>query len=392
MTAVARLGWTDAVVVVAGTPWDGVPSSERQLTDHLAPLHPVVWVDPPVSVLRAWRAGQPVRTQLRRVGPDVVRLTPVTVPGSSRPVLRVLVNLQRRRALRRTLRNLDVIAGAVMVATLDDMLDVVPGAVRTFYGTDDYVAGAQLMGLAHGWSQRAERRQITKANVVLAVSDVLCARWSAMGAKPVLVPNGTNIQSAPAGDSGPPASDVALPSPVAGFVGHISDRIDVALLDAVAHEGVSVLLVGPVSGTGPAGLEELLQLPNVVAVGPRQHADLARYYRLMDVGLTPYADTAFNRASFPLKTLEYLAAGLPVVSTDLPAVSYLHSPLVRSASGPAQFAAAVVDAIEVRHDPEQVAARQSLARQHSWARRADQAVTAMNLNHNSRSRKLKVGP
>jgi hypothetical protein len=38
----------------------------------------------------------------------------------------------------------------------------------------------------------------------------------------------------------------------------------------------------------------------------------------MDVGLTPYADTPFNQASFPLKTLEYLSAGLPVVSTDLP--------------------------------------------------------------------------
>ena len=50
----------------------------------------------------------------------------------------------------------------------------------------------------------------------------------------------------------------------------------------------------------------------------------------MDVGLTPYADTPFNEASFPLKTLEYFSAGLPVVSTDLPGSRWLRDDLARS--------------------------------------------------------------
>ena len=386
MNAPLPLGWDDAVVVVAGTSWDGVPSSERQLADGLADVHPIVWVDPVASVFRAMRAGQPTTTTVREVGPAVVRVTPVTVPGVSRPVLRTVANWQRRRAVRRALRDLDVRAVGVLVATLDDMLDVAPGAVRAFYGTDDYVAGAQLMGLSRRWSVRAERRQIAKADVVIAVSTELRKRWLAMGADPVVIPNGTAVVTASATEEAVRADDVPLPAPVAGLVGHISSRIDVRLLEAVARRGVSVLLVGPVVGDGPEGLHELLELPNVVAVGPRPHADLPRYYRLMDVGLTPYVDTDFNRSSFPLKTLEYLAAGVPVVSTDLPAVRDLSTSLVRGVNGSERFADAVVDAIGERNDAALIAARMGFARQCSWTTRADQVNAAMSLADNVRAR------
>jgi len=51
-------------------------------------------------------------------------------------------------------------------------------------------------------------------------------------------------------------------------------------------------------------------------VGPQPYGALPGYLRLMDVGVVPYRDSAFNRGSFPLKTLEYLAAGRGVVATD----------------------------------------------------------------------------
>ncbi len=79
-------------------------------------------------------------------------------------------------------------------------------------------------------------------------------------------------------------------------------------------------------------------------VGRRAFEELPAYLRLMNVGLTPYTDTPFNRASFPLKTLEYLAAGLPVVSTDLPATRWLNTDLVRIADSQSDFVSAVLDA------------------------------------------------
>ena len=64
------------------------------------------------------------------------------------------------------------------------------------------------------------------------------------------------------------------------------------------------------------------------------------YLRAIDVGLTPYADSAFNRASFRWNS-SYLAAGRQAVSTNLPAVRWLDTDLVATARGPEAFADAV---------------------------------------------------
>jgi teichuronic acid biosynthesis glycosyltransferase TuaH len=368
--------WDGHVVVVSGTPWDGPWSSERQLAEALTRHRPVLWVDPPVSMLRAGGAREHLRTpRLRQQGERLARLTTVTTPGVTRPGLRRLALRQQRRAVRQASTALGGRPGAVLVASLDDLLDVLPSTRRVFYGTDDFVAGAGLMGLDPGWVARAERRQLSRADTVLAVSPALVDRWTAMGARPVLLPNGTDVGAFGRVPDTAPADDVRLPRPVAGFVGHISERIDLAYLEAVAERGVSLLLVGPVTRNGRLrGLETLLQHPHVLSTGHRPFAELPRYYRHLRVGLTPYADTAFNRASCPLKTLEYLAAGLRVVSSDLPASRALDSDLVVRAGTPAAFADAVQRALATPVGAAEATQRRLLARQHSWERRAEQLL------------------
>jgi teichuronic acid biosynthesis glycosyltransferase TuaH len=87
------------------------------------------------------------------------------------------------------------------------------------------------------------------------------------------------------------------------------------------------------------------------------------------VGLTPYTDSSFNRASFPLKTLEYLASGLPVVATDNPAARWLDTTLVDVAESAASFAELVQRRLEDPRDHER-SARRSLAARHTWDVRA----------------------
>ena len=110
---------------------------------------------------------------------------------------------------------------------------------------------------------------------------------------------------------------------------------------------------------------------NVRWVGSKPFSALPGYLRLIDVGLTPYADTAFNRASFPLKTLEYLAAGRAVVATPLPANDWLGTDLITVAADPAAFAAEVAARLGTPRSAELVERRRAFARRHSWARRAE---------------------
>jgi teichuronic acid biosynthesis glycosyltransferase TuaH len=119
------------------------------------------------------------------------------------------------------------------------------------------------------------------------------------------------------------------------------------------------------------------------------------YRAAIDVGITPYTESDFNRASFPLKTLEYLAAGRPVVSTDLPGARWLLEDLARAglavagqgpaeimtlASTPAEFVKAVRRMVP-GPDAEREQARRELCRafatRHTWAHRADALAAAI---------------
>jgi teichuronic acid biosynthesis glycosyltransferase TuaH len=150
------------------------------------------------------------------------------------------------------------------------------------------------------------------------------------------------------------------------------------LLEAVADRGRSLLLVGPKDPTfEPQRFDALVSRPNVSWVGPKPFDALPSYFRAIDVGVVPYGDSPFNRGSFPLKTLEYLAAGRAVVSTDLPATRWLDTNLVAIASAPEAFADHVERLLEEGAKSGLTASRKEFAAKHSWPVRAGEFYEAI---------------
>lgn len=108
-------------------------------------------------------------------------------------------------------------------------------------------------------------------------------------------------------------------TPVAGYVGVIDERIDLALIAglAAALPDWEIQMVGPVAKIDPA---DLPTLANVRYLGPQAYERLPEIMGGFDVALMPFALNEATRSISPTKTLEYLAAGLPVVSTPVPDV------------------------------------------------------------------------
>lgn len=113
-----------------------------------------------------------------------------------------------------------------------------------------------------------------------------------------------------------PADQAALPGPRLGYYGVIDERMDLALLAALAdaRPDCSVVMVGPVVKIDPA---DLPQRPNIAYLGGKTYAELPAYARGWDVALMPFAINDSTRFISPTKTPEYLSAGLPVVSTPI---------------------------------------------------------------------------
>ncbi|GGM10105.1 glycosyltransferase [Dactylosporangium sucinum] len=377
------------IVVFAGTSWDGVTGSDRLLSTELAAHTDVLWVDPPISAATpdryrygASRLG--VAPQLRKLSSSLHRLTPRALPMHTRPYVKVSTAALLRSQARWALKQLGRRPAAVMACNLVDVLrGWEPGVTKVLYGTDDFVAGAALMGHDAERVAADERRQLANADLVVAISTVLADRWTSLGARRVaLIPNGVQTSAyRDLAELSPAPEAAALRSPVAGVIGQFSDRTDLDLLAALADDGVSLLLVGPHDARWePERFPQLVARPNVVWVGRQPFEKVPSFLRAVDVGVTPYKDTDFNRASFPLKTLEYLGAGKPAVSTDLPAVHWLNSPLIRVASTPKALVAAVREAAAESSEPALVAARREFAEQHSWASRARALAAELGLS------------
>ena len=397
------------LVWMAGVSWDGIRGTDRHMVTAMARHAHILWVDPPVSPVTAALRRNPTHYSLRPetsvVTPQVTRLTPKAMPGLSRPGIRVttaaLVRLQTRWALRR----FGIQPFAVVATYPGDLLGYWGGnVVSVFYGTDDYVAGAELMGLSAHYQLRQEIRIVGRADVVAAVSPQLAERWAGFGANPVVIPNGCWPIKVGERTALPELKD--LPQPVVGLIGQLSDRIDLSVLNAIADAGFSLLIVGPLdSRWEQQRFKELVNRPYVCYTGPVPAEAVPSYLAAIDVGVTPYRDTPFNRASFPLKTLEYLGAGVPVVSTDIPAAQWLRADLTRGeqarwadrimvlASNGADFVNAirriaasdrtsVADggfASVATKDPTRASQCIAFAAKHTWECRADSFASAIGL-------------
>jgi glycosyltransferase involved in cell wall biosynthesis len=113
-----------------------------------------------------------------------------------------------------------------------------------------------------------------------------------------------------------PADQAPLPKPRLGFFGVIDERMDIDLLDRVAalKPDWQFVMLGPVVKIDAATLP---QRPNIHWLGGKSYEELPRYLAGWDLGLMPFALNEATRFISPTKTPEFLAAGLPVVSTAI---------------------------------------------------------------------------
>jgi UDP-galactopyranose mutase len=144
-----------------------------------------------------------------------------------------------------------------------------------------------------------------------------------------------------------PFDQLDIPRPRLGFFGVIDERMDLDLLRAVAiaRPDFSIVMIGPTAKIDPATLP---RRRNIHYLGQKSYAELPAYLAGWDVAIMPFARNEATRFISPTKTLEYLAAGKPVVSTSIRDVvhPYGERGLVRIADGAPTFVAAVRAALD----------------------------------------------
>jgi len=163
--------------------------------------------------------------------------------------------------------------------------------------------------------------------------------------------------------------------PVIGYYGALATWFDYSLLRKVAahRSDLTFVLVGPdYDGTLPP---DLLNLPNVEWLGVKPYEQIPIYLHFFDVATIPFKVNDVTHAVSPLKLFEYMAGGKPVVVTPMrESAGY---PGVLIASSPEEFSAQLDKALELREDQAYLSTIDTVARENTWAVRAQQILKAL---------------
>jgi glycosyltransferase involved in cell wall biosynthesis len=153
-----------------------------------------------------------------------------------------------------------------------------------------------------------------------------------------------------------------------GYVGVVSARTDVVLLQKIAEAcpGALLVLVGWVDPDREADVEPLRRLPNVRFAGRVTFAEVPHRIDEFDVCVIPHLDNALGRSQSALKLYQYLARGKAVVTTPVNGLENVAG-VVASARGHDEFVASVRQALAAdQEDPAAVRARVACAADNTW--------------------------
>ncbi len=376
------------IVCVGSADWaTELPINQHQLMGRLAAANNVLFVES-LGLRRPQLAGRDLSRLWRRLkrglrgarpADGLYVLSPLVLPlhhvGAVRALNRWLLRFQARRAVRKLgMRNPILWA---YVPQAEALLDVLDPALVVYHCVDDVAA---QKGVDAESFRAAEQRFARRADLVLASAPALAERMRTLSGNVLYAPNVADTPTfATALDPGPvdPAVE-ALPQPRLVFQGAIvATKLDVGLLAEAARlrPEWSFVLVGPSGAGDPGGdISALEAAPNTHFLGPRPADGLPQVLRGADVGLIPYAINDLTRSVFPMKVYEYLAAGLPVLATPLPALEGVAA-IDTVADAPELVAAAerelAADSPELRRQ------RSADAAAHSWEARIEEIEQAL---------------
>jgi glycosyltransferase involved in cell wall biosynthesis len=307
--------------------WNGDPLSKRHIMRRLARRNRVLWVNSlgnrnPTPTARDFariaHKLQDFWRGCRQVENNLYVYTPLVIPFHGNRLARAINKRFVAEQIRRVGRQLGfrrpitwsfIPSSAGIAGRLGERFIL-------YHCVDEF---SEFKGTDRHAVRSLERQLITRSDAVIVSSAPLLEAKRQYHPNTFLVGHGVEVEHFRRACD--PATvvpeDVArLPKPVVGFYGLIAEWVDVALVKrlALARPDWSFVLIGK----SDMDLQDLRGVSNVHVLGRREYADLPAYCRGFDAAILPFIVNDLTVAANPLKLREYIAAGLPVVSSDIP--------------------------------------------------------------------------
>jgi len=377
------------ILCISTPPWEGpYASTTVQLMRELAKHNNVLFVNNPFTIKDVAdgvkrKKNVPVKKvfgvkeRLKKIpvgnGRDVYVLTPPMVLSTQflpkNALYKALVQWNGwrvRRTVQRYLKQLNMQQDLISLVSFNPMLGLEIGRRLNerllLYLCYDEIAAAPHLKKHGVWQEKAFGKL---ADATIVTSQGLYERKKNLSPHCYLINNAADFPLFSTGF----VAEIPTKKQV-GFIGSIDRRLNYPLLEQLitSMPEVEFVFVGRIRMAEGAAI--LRKYPNVVLMGAKPVEELPAYVRHFSVGIIPFRYTDFIKTVYPLKLNEYLAAGIPVVTTNF---GYLDDfkDVVRIAETADEFRASVQE--EIANDTvEKKRIRQNVAKANSWEHRAEE--------------------
>lgn len=328
-TEPASLSLRGSGILTFANDWTADPTSKHHVMKRFSRSNQVLWIE--TSGMRAPRLGSTsdqrrlllkLRTMFRsarQVSDRVHALSPPAIPYPQSSVAERVNSISYRISVRRALRQLGMDRAPDMFAFAPHCaprIRSIPRRSLTYYCVDRWGA---FKGYHRATMEAHEEELCQRADLVLASAEDLAERCAQHSTNVHYIPHGVDHEHfSQALRPGRLPEDLAgIPEPRVGFFGLLHEWVDLELIGRLADVlPYSFVLIGSTS----EDLSDLKRRDNVFYLGRRPFATLPDYCRGFHAALVPFRITELTKSVNPIKLQEYAAAGLRVVSSDLPEV------------------------------------------------------------------------
>lgn len=331
-----------SMIVGFAKDWGDVPTCVTHILRRMSAFMPVLWINS-IGTRKPHFSGSDIKRILyrlmclmkraRRVENQLRVLSLLLVPSAHSVLLRRLNRMLASFFITRELRDMGrgrieywcFVPNAVDLLPEETIKEESGETMVIYYCVDDW---STFDGIDTELMTECERRLLARADLVFAVSrylenkcrGILVDMGKSDDVKVYYMPHGVDYAmfSGVVHKKLPVPSDmIELPHPVIGFYGNVASWLDFKLLEKLVcmRPDWSFVFVGPLLSVP----DKLRSYSNVWFIGRRSYEQLPGYCQEFDVAIIPY-DLANPRMKSvnPVKTLELLSAGVPIVASDLP--------------------------------------------------------------------------
>jgi glycosyltransferase involved in cell wall biosynthesis len=359
--------------------WTGDPLSKTHIMRVLSRDNRILWVNaianrmPTASAKDASRLVKKIKSfaeSVKEVERNIFVLNPLAVPAYESSAIVALNRAALLWQVKSAMRDLgfqDVVnmvfnpAAGMIAGRLGESRVI-------YYCVDEYTA---FTGATNGL-KAIEDDLFRNADIVVVSAEKLLRDKLPLNGNTHLIRHGTDwkhFRSALDPSTNIPDDIRYLPRPIIGFHGLLADWLDFDLIRKLGERFAtgSVVLIGKTTVDAEHKIRVLEGAKNVYRLGRKPYSTLPAYCKAFDVAINPFVISELTLAANPLKVREYLAAGCPVVSTDIPEVRVLEH--CRVAGDHEEFLKATAAAIDAPPNRERIS---NSVRHESWEAKVEE--------------------